>query len=133
MSKINPRDRRYSAEHEWVLDAGDNVVTIGVTDHAQELLTDVVYVELPEIGRVVKPMDPLAVVESVKSVSDVYSPVSGEVIEVNEKLEANPALINEDAFGKGWIARLKIIDPAELDALMDAAAYEKMLAEEPHD
>lgn len=133
MSKINPRDRRYSAEHEWVLDAGDHLVTVGITDHAQELLTDIVYVELPEIGRVVKPMDPLAVVESVKSVSDVYAPISGEVVEVNDKLETDPALINQDAFGKGWIAKLKIIDRRELDALMDATAYEQMIAAEAHD
>jgi glycine cleavage system H protein len=90
-------------------------------------------VELPDIGRIVRVMDPLAVVESVKSVSDVYSPVSGEVIEVNEILEANPALINEDAFGRGWIARLKMTEPSELDALMDADAYEKIITEDLHD
>jgi glycine cleavage system H protein len=132
MSKLNPTDRKYSKDHEWVLDAGDQTVTLGITDHAQELLTDIVYVELPELGKRVKPGDPIAVVESVKSVSDVFSPVSGEIIDINGKLETNPELINQEAFGKGWIARLKLDDPAELDGLMDAAAYEAMVAEAPH-
>lgn len=132
MSKVNPTDRKYSKDHEWVLNTGDGTATMGITDHAQELLTDIVYVELPDMGKVVKAMDPLAVVESVKSVSDVYSPVSGEVIDVNKKLETTPELINQDAFGKGWIAKLRMDNPAELDALMDAAAYETMIAEETH-
>jgi glycine cleavage system H protein len=132
MSKVNPTDRKYSKDHEWVFNAGEGIATMGITDHAQELLTDIVYVELPEIGRRVKPMDPIAVVESVKSVSDVFSPVGGEIIDVNKKLETNPELINQDAFGKGWIAKLKVDDPAELNTLMDAAAYEMMVAEEAH-
>jgi len=132
MSKINPTDRRYSKEHEWVQDAGDGTAILGITDHAQELLTDIVFVELPEIGRIVKAMDAVAVVESVKSVSDVYSPVSGEVVDANRDLETSPELINEDAFGKGWIARLRMDDPAELTTLMDAAAYEALIAAEAH-
>ncbi|MDD5167298.1 MAG: glycine cleavage system protein GcvH [Syntrophales bacterium] len=132
MSKVNPRDRRYSKEHEWVFDGDDGTVTMGITDHAQELLTDIVYVELPEIGKKVKQMDPVAVVESVKSVSDVFSPVTGEVIEVNKKLEENPEMINQDAFGKGWIAKLRMDNPAELEGLMDAAAYEEMIVKEVH-
>ncbi|MDQ5987680.1 MAG: Glycine cleavage system H protein [Syntrophus sp. SKADARSKE-3] len=129
MSKINPADRKYTKDHEWVLDAGDGTVTMGITDHAQELLTDIVYVELPEIGKTVKQGDPLAVVESVKSVSDVFAPISGEVVDTNGKLETNPETINEDAFGKGWIAKIRMDNPAELTALMDAAAYEAMIAQ----
>jgi len=118
MAKPNPDDRRYSEEHEWAQDNGDGTITMGVTDHAQELLTDIVYVELPEMGKKVKYLEPVAVVESVKSVSDVYSPVSGD--------------INQDAFGEGWIAKIKMDDPAELDNLMDAAGYTALIEEEEH-
>ena len=133
MATANPDDRLYSEEHEWALDNGDGTVTVGITDHAQELLTDIVYVELPEVGKKVKQMEPVAVVESVKSVSDVYSPVSGEVVEVNEILEDQPELINEDPFGDGWIARIAMDNPAELDELMEAAAYTAMIEEEEED
>jgi len=132
MSKVNPTDRKYTKEHEWVIDNGDGTVVIGITDHAQELLTDIVFVELPEIGKQVKPMEALAVVESVKSVSDVYSPVTGEVIEANQKLEQNPELINQDPYGKGWIAKLRIEQPEELQSLLDAAGYEAFIAAEQH-
>ncbi len=132
MSKINPTDRKYTREHEWVIDNGNGTATIGITDHAQELLTDIVFVELPEIGRQVKQMETVAVVESVKSVSDVYSPVSGEVTEANLKLEQNPELINEDPYGRGWIAKLRMDDPAELGKLMEAAEYEAFIAAEEH-
>jgi len=132
MSKINPTDRKYTREHEWVIDNGNGTATIGITDHAQELLTDIVFVELPEIGRQVKQMETVAVVESVKSVSDVYSPVSGEVTETNLKLEQNPELINEDPYGMGWIAKLRMDDPAELGKLMEAAEYEAFIAAEEH-
>jgi len=132
MSKPNPTDRKYTKEHEWAKKNGDEVAIIGVTDHAQELLTDIVYVELPLIGKKVKQNEPLAVIESVKSVSDVYSPVSGEVVEVNQVLEASPELVNQDAFGEGWIAKLKMDNPDELTPLMDAAAYEAMIREEKH-
>ncbi|HEY5498177.1 MAG TPA: glycine cleavage system protein GcvH [Syntrophales bacterium] len=130
MSKVNPTDRRYTREHEWVIDNGDETATIGITDHAQELLTDIVFVELPEIGKQVKQLEALAVVESVKSVSDVYSPVTGEVIEANQKLEQNPELINQDPYGKGWIAKLKMEQPEELQALLDASGYEAFIAAE---
>jgi glycine cleavage system H protein len=130
MSKANPPDRRYSRDHEWVLDAGDGTVTLGITDHAQTLLTDIVYVELPAPGKRVSAGDPLAVVESVKSVSDVFSPLGGEVVEVNEELEVHPELINTDAFGAGWIARLRMDDPGELASLMDASVYDAMIAAE---
>ena len=132
MSKPNPADRKYTKEHEWAKDNGDGTITMGITDHAQELLTDIVFVELPAIGKRVKQMEQLAVVESVKSVSDVYAPVSGEVKEVNQILENHPELVNQDAFGEGWMAKLKMDNPAELNSLMDAAAYSEMIKEEKH-
>lgn len=132
MSKQNPTDRRYSRDHEWAMDNGDGTVLIGITDFAQEMLTDIVFVELPPIGKKVAKGEPVAVVESVKSVSDVYAPVGGEVIAVNSKLEDEPALLNQDAFGEGWIARMRVADTAEYATLLDAAAYEKLIAEEKH-
>lgn len=132
MSKPSPADRKYSREHEWALAQNDGVATVGITDYAQEMLTDIVFVELPPVGKTVRQGEPLAVVESVKSVSDIYAPVSGEVIAVNVALESQPEIINQDAFGEGWIARLKMDDPVELDGLMDAAAYSDMLQEEKH-
>jgi glycine cleavage system H protein len=132
MSKVNPTDRRYSREHEWAIDNGDGTVTLGITDHAQELLTDIVFVELPEIGKQVKQLETVAVVESVKSVSDVYSPVTGEVIAANQQLEQNPELINQDPYGQGWIAKLRMEQPAELQALLDTVGYEAFIAAEEH-
>ena len=132
MSKPNPKDRKYSKEHEWAKDNGDGTITMGITDHAQELLTDIVFVELPPVGKKVKQMEPLAVVESVKSVSDVYSPVSGEVVEVNQILESEPERINQNAFGEGWIAKLKMDDAGELSNLMDADGYEKLIGKDKH-
>ena len=124
MSKQNPQDRLYSRDHEWVKDNGDSTVIIGITDYAQEMLTDIVFVDLPEIGRKVVQKATVAVVESVKSVSDIYSPVGGEVIDVNKKLEDTPELINQDAFGEGWIAKMRLDKAAELNSLLDAAAYD---------
>jgi glycine cleavage system H protein len=132
MSKQNPADRLYSRDHEWVKDNGDGTVIIGITDHAQEMLTDIVFVELPEIGKIVAKSEPMAVVESVKSVSDVYAPVGGEVIDVNNKLEETPELINQDAFGEGWIAKMRLADTGELKGLLVAADYEQMIKEEKH-
>jgi glycine cleavage system H protein len=132
MSKPHPPDRKYTKEHEWAKENGDDTIIMGITDHAQELLTDIVFVELPPVGKKVKQMEPLAVVESVKSVSDVYAPVSGEVMEVNQTLESNPGLINQDAFGEGWIAKLKMDDADELMNLMDAHSYEDMIREDKH-
>jgi len=129
MSRENPADRKYTKEHEWVKDNGDGTATMGITDHAQELLTDIVFVELPPVGKKVKQAQPLAVVESVKSVSDIYSPVSGEVVDVNASLEARPELVNQDAFGEGWIAKLNMEAPHELENLMTAADYEGMIKE----
>jgi glycine cleavage system H protein len=129
MSKENPADRKYTKEHEWVKNNGAGTVIMGITDHAQELLTDIVFVELPPLGKKVKQAQPLAVVESVKSVSDIYSPVSGEVTEVNSVLEAQPELVNQDAFGEGWMVKLKMEDPRELDDLMAVTDYEGMIKE----
>jgi glycine cleavage system H protein len=115
-------DIRYTKEHEWVRVDGQ-VATVGISNHAQEQLGDVVFVELPEVGRTVGQNAAMAVVESVKAASDVYAPISGEVVEVNDALTGDPALVNGDAEGAGWFCKLKIANPAELDALMDAAAY----------
>lgn len=132
MAKPSPNDRKYTKEHEWAKADGGGTITMGITDHAQELLTDVVYVELPAVGRKVKQTQPIAVVESVKSVSDIFAPVSGEVIEVNQALEPNPELVNKDAFGEGWIAKIKMEAPAELDGLMTAEQYEEHIKANPH-
>ena len=132
MSKPNPKDRQYSRDHEWVIDNGDGTAIIGITDYAQEMLTDIVFVELPAIGKKVAKGEPVAVVESVKSVSDGYAPVSGEVIDVNKKLENTPELINSDAFGDGWIAKMRLSDASELKTLLNAADYEQFVKEEKH-
>jgi glycine cleavage system H protein len=132
MSKPNPTDRKYSKDHEWILENGDGTVTMGITDHAQEMLTDIVYVELPAVGKKVKQFEPVAVVESVKSVSDVFAPVGGEVVETNQQLEQQPELVNQDAFGEGWIAKLKMDNPDDLNNLMDAGAYEAFIKTESH-
>ncbi|PKN18178.1 MAG: glycine cleavage system protein H [Deltaproteobacteria bacterium HGW-Deltaproteobacteria-6] len=132
MSKSNPTDRLYSKDHEWVKDNGDGTAVVGITDYAQEMLTDIVFVELPPIGKKVAKGEPMAVVESVKSVSDVFAPVGGEVIDVNKTLEETPELINQDAFNEGWIARLKLSNAEELKSLLDAAAYSALIKEEKH-
>ena len=117
-----PDDLRYSKEHEWVRVDGSRA-TIGITSFAAEELGDIVFVELPEVGTAIKQFATFGVVESVKAVSDLYAPVSGEVVEVNEALRDAPELLNSDPFGEGWIAKVELPDPSELDALMDAAAY----------
>ena len=117
-----PDDLRYSKEHEWVRVDGSRA-TIGITSFAADELGDIVFVELPEVGAALNQFQTFGVVESVKAVSDLYSPVSGEVVEVNEALRDAPELLNSDAFGEGWIAKVELTDQAELDALMDAAAY----------
>jgi glycine cleavage system H protein len=115
-------DVRYTKEHEWVKVDGD-VATVGISSYAQEQLGDVVFVELPEVGKKVEKGKEMAVVESVKAASEVYAPISGEVTEVNGALGDAPATVNEDAMGKGWFAKLRLADKAELDGLMDEAAY----------
>jgi glycine cleavage system H protein len=132
MSKQNPQNRLYSRDHEWVTDNRDGTVTVGITDYAQEMLTDIVFVDLPEIGRKVVQHATVAVVESVKSVSDIFAPVGGEVIAVNEKLEETPELINQDAFGEGWIVKMRLSNAGELEMLLTSADYEEMLKEEKH-
>lgn len=129
MSNI-PGNLKYTASHEWVLDNGDGTVTVGITDHAQEQLGDVVFVELPEVGREVDAGEEFSLVESVKAASDIYAPVAGEIIEVNEELEGAPETINEHAFEDGWIAKIKLADAADLDDLLDAEAYAERVAED---
>lgn len=119
-----PSNLKYSKEHEWVK-VDNDVVTIGITDFAQDQLTDIVYVELPEIGKKVEQNGNICVVESVKSVSDIFSPVSGEVVEVNNELSDKPELVNNEPYGNGWIARLKISNLGELNELMSADEYVK--------
>lgn len=129
MSNV-PANLKYTPSHEWVLDNGDGTVTVGITDHAQELLGDVVFVEVPEVGRNVDKGEEFSLVESVKAASDIYAPVTGEVIAVNEALEDAPETINESAFEDGWIAKIKLADAAELADLLDADAYEANVSEE---
>ena len=117
-----PDDLRYSKEHEWVR-VDDDTATIGITSFAADELGDIVFVELPEVGSTMSQFGTFGVVESVKAVSDLYAPVSGEVVEINEALRDAPELLNSDAFGSGWIARVRLADAGELDALMDAEAY----------
>lgn len=126
MSEI-PSDLRYTESHEWVSSEDDGTVKVGITDHAQSQLGDLVYVELPEVGDRVEVGDACAVVESVKAASDVYSPVSGEITEVNEDLNDSPELVNQDAFGNGWLFALKPDDDGELDKLMEAEAYARSI------
>ncbi|MBX3446325.1 MAG: glycine cleavage system protein GcvH [Parvibaculaceae bacterium] len=120
-------DIRFTDQHEWVRVDAD-IATIGITDYAQEQLGDVVFVELPEVGKELAAGDEAAVVESVKAASEVYSPVSGEVVDVNGEIEATPAGVNEDAMGDGWFVKLRLTDPSELDKLMDEAAYAEFVA-----
>jgi glycine cleavage system H protein len=124
-----PPGLRYSKEHEWVA-AEEAVATVGITDHAQEQLGEIVYIELPSVGEKVSKDDPFGVVESVKAVSDIYAPVSGTVLEVNEDLAESPEVVNEDPYGDGWLIKVRVSDPADLDDLMDNDEYEQMIARE---
>lgn len=129
MSNI-PSELRYATSHEWVRNEGDGTVTVGITEHAQELLGDMVFVELPEVGESVSTGDDVAVAESVKAASDIYAPVSGEIIEVNEELEDSPELVNSDAYGDGWMFKIKLEDESELESLLDAEGYENSIDED---
>jgi glycine cleavage system H protein len=124
-----PAGLKYSKEHEWVA-AEDSVATIGITDFAQEQLGEIVYVELPAVGDKVSKDDPFGVVESVKAVSDIFAPISGTVVEVNQDLPDSPETVNEDPYGDGWLIKIKVSDTAELDDLMDNEEYEEMVAAE---
>ncbi len=118
---------KFSEEHEWILIEGD-VATVGITDHAQEQLGEIVYVETPEVGSEVNKNDDTGVVESVKAASEVFAPLTGEIIEVNEALADNPQKVNDDPMGDGWFFKMKIADTAELEGLMDEAAYKSFVA-----
>jgi glycine cleavage system H protein len=124
-----PAGLKYSKEHEWVT-TDESVVTIGITDHAQEQLGEIVFVELPAVGDKVSKDDPFGVIESVKAVSDIYAPVSGSVVAVNEELPGSPETVNEDPYGDGWLIKVKASDREDFDDLMDAEEYEAMVAEE---
>ncbi len=124
-----PEDRRYSREHEWIRLEGDRG-TVGITDYAQEQLGDVVFLELPEVGRKLAPGEVFGTVESVKAVSELYSPVAGEVVEVNSALVQKPEVVNSDAHGAAWMMRVKLADPAAVAGLMDARAYQAYVQSE---
>jgi glycine cleavage system H protein len=124
-----PADLKYTASHEWIRAEADGTLTIGITDHAQEALGDLVFIELPDVGRSVKSGEACAVVESVKAASDIYAPVTGEITAANAEVVATPEMINEDAYGH-WLYKMRPADAAELGSLLDAAAYEAVVGEE---
>jgi glycine cleavage system H protein len=126
---VIPEDRKYTKEHEWVAQTGDDTVRVGITDYAQEQLGDVVFVQLPPIGETTGKGDSLGEVESTKSVSDVYSPVTGEVVAVNDALTDRAELVNADPYGEGWMVELRLDDPSELDDLLDADDYLEVINE----
>jgi glycine cleavage system H protein len=126
MTENIPSDLKYLETHEWIKVDG-NTATVGITDHAQHELSDVVYVEPPKVGAPAKMKGTIAVVESVKAASDIYSPVSGEIIEVNPELQSNPALVNQDPYGKGWIYKIKLSSPGEVKELLDASSYGRLI------
>lgn len=129
MSNI-PKELSYTATHEWVRPEGDGVFTVGITEHAQELLGDMVFVELPDVGDEVSTGDDIVVAESVKAASDVYAPISGEILAVNEELEDSPELVNSDPFGDGWMFKIKAEDASEVESLLDAEGYEESIDED---
>lgn len=129
MSDI-PSDLRYMSSHEWIRVENDGTAYVGISDHAQNAMGDLVYVELPEVGDTINAGDEVGVVESVKAASDIYSPVTGEIIAVNEALNDNPEQVNSDPYGDGWLYRIKLTDPEELEDLMSAEEYAEQLEEE---
>ena len=131
MSDI-PENLKYTRDHEWIAETDDGTAVVGITDHAQEALGDLVFVELPEMHRDVETGDVCAVVESVKAASDVYSPVAGNISEVNVALDDSPELVNADPYGEGWLFRLTPASPPDLEELLDAQAYARVLAEMDH-
>ncbi len=131
MSDI-PNDLRYTKTHEWIKQNSDGTLTIGISDHAQGLLGDLVFIDVPEVGDTLSEGDDCAVVESVKAASDVYAPVDGEVVAANEKLADSPEIINKDPYGDGWIFKIKPEDPGAFEELMDAEAYSAIIEDEEH-
>jgi glycine cleavage system H protein len=129
MSNI-PSELKYTPSHEWVRHEGDGTYTVGISEHAQELLGDMVFVELPEVGDEVDAGEDCAVAESVKAASDIYAPISGEVVAINEELEDSPETVNNDAYGDGWLFRIKASDESEVDNLLDAEGYAHTIDEE---
>ena len=129
MSNI-PSELRYASSHEWVRNEGDGTYTVGISEHAQELLGDMVFVELPDVGDSVNAGDDVAVAESVKAASDVYAPITGEVVAINEELEDSPEQVNSDPYGDGWLFRVKAEDVSEVENLMDAEGYENSIDED---
>lgn len=129
MSQI-PAELKYASTHEWIRNEGDGTVTVGITEHAQDLLGDMVFVELPEVGDTVAAGDDCTVAESVKAASDIYAPVAGEIVAVNEELEDSPELVNSDPYGDGWMFKIKMEDATELDSLLDAEGYNESIAED---
>ena len=132
MSDI-PTDLRYMSSHEWIRVENDGTAYVGISDHAQNAMGDLVYVELPEVGDTINAGDEVGVVESVKAASDIYSPVTGEIIAINEALNDNPEQVNNDPYGDGWLYRLKLSDPEELEDLLNAEEYAEQLEEEADD
>lgn len=126
-----PKELKYTKDHEWARPSGKTVV-VGVTSHAQEALGDVVYVELPKVGATLTEGQPFGVIESTKAVSELFAPVSGKVVKVNDALSDNPSTVNTDPYQAGWIVEVELSDTKQLDGLMDAGAYEKLLAEQAH-
>ncbi|CBG91611.1 glycine cleavage system protein GcvH [Citrobacter rodentium] len=129
MSNV-PAELKYSKEHEWLRKEADGSYTVGITEHAQELLGDMVFVDLPEVGATVSAGDDCAVAESVKAASDIYAPISGEIVAVNDALSDSPEQVNSEPYGAGWIFKIKASDESELDSLLDASAYEALLEDE---
>jgi glycine cleavage system H protein len=123
-----PEDLKFAATHEWIRVNGD-IGTVGITDHAQAELTDIVFAEAPKVGTTFSAKDPCAVVESVKAASDIYAPVSGDIVEANSALSEKPSLLNTDPYGEGWIFKIKIANPSELDSLRNAAAYRAQISQ----
>jgi len=130
MSNLIPANLKYTSSHEWIREEDDGTITLGITDHAQELLGDIVYVELPELKKTVSSGDGFAVVESVKAAADVYAPVAGEITGINEALSSQPELMNTDPYGDGWLCRIRIANKSDLAALMSDVAYGQSVAGE---
>ncbi len=129
MSNI-PKELKYASTHEWVRNEGDGIFTVGITEHAQDLLGDMVFVELPDVGDSVAAGDDVAVCESVKAASDIYAPIAGEIVEVNEELEDAPEMVNSDPFGDGWLFKIKADDVSEVESLLDAEGYQAVVDED---